>query len=195
MNNFKYYIIKFLTNETTLGAAALIGFVVFAASVNADWTVEQVEDIKVATLHGSVNAGDDNVPQADHYHINSSGGLVTVGWTISEKLQKLNKPVTFNKAYSIAALIAMETKAGPVGDNPTLGFHWTYSLDGKDHGDLSEMINTRYVKAIADRIPMRTYTKIMAQMDRLWGTDMAKSMVFYDLEELKVYTVLNGKIQ
>lgn len=185
-----------LFSDATLGAVALIAIVVFAATAQADWLIQETEDNgTVATLTGVVKPGDEDVPNADTYILNSDGGYVWVGFKISSTLQKSGKPVYFGSASSIAALIALETKAQPISKEARLGFHWTYSDDGTNNeSHVTEAIDTRTGKAMLDRILCKHVARIMGEMAKIHGKDQSKSIVYFYPKTSKIVTIINGKI-
>ena len=180
------------TLDTFIGAVVLLTLIIFASYAQADWSLHELKDGTIAAqLHGVIQEGDEEVPEADRYYINSGGGYVYTGYAISERLQEIDKPVYFITAGSIAALIAMETNAKPVSKKSQLGFHWAYSDENiEDQDDISEAVNTRTMIAMANFIPMRYYTKIVGEMDKLWGKDQSTSIVYWNAVDGNIVTII-----
>lgn len=168
-----------LSKDITVIAVTIVGILVFVGTANADWTTSDVDGVTVAALEGEIDMDDVHVPFANVYVINSTGGLVAAGFQISDKLQATKATVLFHNAYSIAALIALETDAQPLNSDSQLGFHWTYNPGSKsaETGDVADLVNQRTFKAIVNKLRPRFAAKIIGQLDDIHGSDQSRTLV------------------
>ena len=174
---------RFINSEIALAMAALVGILVFASTADADWKVEVIDGVRVAELQGSITPTDKQVPLAMAYVINSVGGCVKTGFAIADELKvrsNIGIKVYYMNALSVAATIAIETNAEPLGDAAVLGFHWTYSLESKGRplGDEdAQRIMRRVFIGFADRYGDDKAMELLEAMKTIVDGDQRMSMV------------------
>tara|TARA_B110000211_G_scaffold224032_1_gene274662 strand:- start:411 stop:971 length:561 start_codon:yes stop_codon:yes gene_type:complete len=170
---------------------------VFASAANADWTVTEDDGKTTATLHNTITPDDgSNVPEADHYHVNSPGGSVWAGVKIMKALK--GKSVSYTMAYSAAAMIATELGATPASDKATLGFHWSAYPEGMEVGPeeakyLTAM-NAQMLKSMKKSLAPALAAYIIDQMNGFKDNDQGLSMIFYSVKTNRSSTIVDGEL-
>lgn len=92
------------------------------SEARAEWFVENVDGTTFATL-GTIELGDDVVPEADIYVVSSPGGYMHIAVSIAEQLK--GKQITYMVALSAGALIVDLTGAPPLDAQAVKGYHWS----------------------------------------------------------------------
>ena len=147
-----------------------------SGKANGEWITFTEPDLTKVAVLLDIEAGDENVPEADRYIVASPGGIFVVASQIAEKLK--GKTVVYDLALSGGAFIANATNAKPMRPDSVKGYHWC-RYEGpeliEDEADKQQaimaLIDQQMLLNITNFYTPKYAVKIMGMLDKIENSD------------------------